>query len=50
MEVINEAYPTLDKNGQWWHAGQPVRMVVVSEEEKQQYLNKMKNAGESDLE
>jgi hypothetical protein len=43
MQPIREAYPSRDKNGQWWYADQKVKMIVMPEEEKQTYLNKMKN-------
>jgi hypothetical protein len=43
MQPIMEAYPSRDKNGQWWYADQKVKMIVMPEEEKQTYLNKMKN-------
>lgn len=43
MHPVDEAYPKCDESGQWWYAGQKVKMIVMPEEEKQSYLNKMKN-------
>ena len=33
--------PTKDSNGQWWHEGEKVELIVLSEEEKQAYLGRV---------